>query len=88
MRCVSCGEEMRLLQVVEEMTMMVTGYEKHSFECSGCREVEQRLVFTKRKGPIRRHVQNDAANASREPLKPQHEGATVAHIGTTSVRGM
>ena len=57
MRCILCGEEMRLLQVVEEMTMMVTGYEKHSFECSGCREVEQRLVFTKRKGPIRRNVQ-------------------------------
>jgi hypothetical protein len=57
MRCVSCGEEMRLVQVVEEKNMMVTGYEKHSFECSGCREVEQRLVFTEHKGPIRRNVQ-------------------------------
>ena len=58
MRCVSCGEEMRLLQVAEDKTKMVTGYEQHTFECSGCREVEQRLVFsTGRKGPIRRNVQ-------------------------------
>ena len=58
MRCVSCGEEMRLLQVAEDKTKMVTGYEQHTFECSGCREVEQRLVFnTGRKGPIRRIVQ-------------------------------
>ena len=58
MRCVSCGEEMRLLQVAEDKTKMVTGYEQHTFECSGCREVEQRLVFnTDRKGPIRRNVQ-------------------------------
>jgi len=58
MRCVSCGEEMRLVQVAEDKTKMVTGYEQHTFECSGCREVEQRLVFnTDRKGPIRRIVQ-------------------------------
>ena len=37
---------------------MVTGYEQHTFECSGCREGEQRLVFnTDRKKPIRRNVQ-------------------------------
>ena len=58
MRCVSCGEEMRLVRVAEDKTKMVTGYKQHTFECSGCREVEQRLVFnTGRKGPIRRNVQ-------------------------------
>ena len=36
---------------------IVSGYERYTYECSGCREVEHRPVFnTGRKGPIRRNV--------------------------------
>jgi hypothetical protein len=36
---------MHLVQVVEDNTMMVPGYEHHTFMCSGCSEVERRLAF-------------------------------------------
>src|SRR5215471_3991868 len=36
-RRVACGAE----------TMMVPGYEHHTFECSACREVERRPIFTR-----------------------------------------
>ena len=58
MRCVPCGAEMRLVQVVGDDTMMVVGYEHHIFECSGCREVERRLTFDRtRRSPTGRIVQ-------------------------------
>jgi hypothetical protein len=58
MRCVGCGTEMHLVQVVEDDTKMVTGYEHHRLECSGCREIEHRLVFNQsRKSRTRRNVQ-------------------------------
>jgi len=37
---------MRLIQVDRDDTMMVPGYERHTLECSGCKEVERRTVFT------------------------------------------
>jgi hypothetical protein len=58
MRCVTCGTEMHLVQVVEDDTKMVTGYEHHTLECSGCCEIERRLVFNQsRKSRTRRNVQ-------------------------------
>jgi hypothetical protein len=36
---------MNLMQVVPDTTMMVSGYEHHTLQCSACPEVEQRLVF-------------------------------------------
>jgi hypothetical protein len=56
MRCLSCGEEMRLVQICEDKTKSC-GYERHTYECSGCRDVVHRPVFNEgRKGPIRRNV--------------------------------
>jgi hypothetical protein len=71
MRCVLCGEVMHLVQVSEDKTKIVAGYEQHTFECSGCREVEHRSVFTEgSKGPIRRNVQIVA--------HPKYEGSYAA----------
>jgi hypothetical protein len=39
---------MILVKVVPDTNMMVAGYEHHTSQCSGCYEVEQRLVFTQR----------------------------------------
>ena len=58
MRCVACGAEMHLVQVAGDDTMMVRGYEHHTFECSACREVERRLTFSRAKrAPTGRIVQ-------------------------------
>src|SRR5882757_7593490 len=46
MRCMSCGAEMRMLQVEPDDTMMVPGYERQTLQCSGCNEVERRTVFS------------------------------------------
>ena len=42
---------MRLMQAVPDNTMMVSGYEHHTLQCTGCDEVERRLVFTREKRP-------------------------------------
>jgi hypothetical protein len=52
MRCMACGAEMRLMQVVPDDTMMVAGYEHHTLQCTGCDEVERRLVFSREKTPV------------------------------------
>jgi len=52
MRCMACGAEMRLMQSVPDETMMVPGYEHQTWACSGCDEVERRLMFTRAKTPI------------------------------------
>jgi hypothetical protein len=58
MRCVVCGAEMHLLRIAADKTMMVPGYEHHSFECSACREAGHGLTFTRaRRSPTGRTVQ-------------------------------
>jgi len=58
MRCVVCGAEMHLLRTAADKTMMVPGYEHHSFECSACREAGHGLTFTRaRRSPTGRTVQ-------------------------------
>jgi hypothetical protein len=52
MRCIGCGEEMRVLQAVADQTMMVPGYEHQTLECPGCHGVERRLVFARPIGPL------------------------------------
>src|SRR5206468_3115075 len=47
MRCMACGAEMVLMNVVQDDTMAVPGFGHHTFTCSECQDVEQRLVFTK-----------------------------------------
>jgi hypothetical protein len=51
MRCVACGAEMHLVEVTRDDTLMVRGYEHHTFKCPACREVERRLVFNSAKRP-------------------------------------
>jgi len=49
MLCLACGAEMRLVQVVEDTTMLVSGYEHQTWQCSGCDSVEQRTTFSRKK---------------------------------------
>jgi len=48
MRCMACNGEMDLMTVVPDETMPVPGFEQHTFMCSLCHDVEQRLVFNRR----------------------------------------
>ena len=47
MRCVACGDEMILTNVAQDDKGAAHGYEHHTFSCSKCREIEQRVVFMK-----------------------------------------
>jgi hypothetical protein len=60
MRCMGCGAEMVLANVVRDDTMKVLGFERHSFRCVKCHDIDRRLVFIK-------HGRQDDA----EPL-PMH----------------
>jgi hypothetical protein len=48
MRCLMCHAEMILIKVVAEETAGVTGFERRTFQCSNCGDVEQRLTFSSR----------------------------------------
>jgi len=50
MRCLSCGAEMRLEQVAGDDTAPVPGFERHTFRCSACGDVEERRVFSGQAG--------------------------------------
>ena len=45
MRCMACGAEMILMNVIQDETMPVPGFEHRTFMCSGCHDVERRLAF-------------------------------------------
>ena len=47
MRCLVCGAEMRVVEVAADDTMRVSGYEYHTLQCSGCDDIERRLVFSR-----------------------------------------
>src|SRR6516225_1197176 len=49
MLCLDCGAEMHLVQVTKDTTMLVSGYEHHTWQCSGCSATEQRMTFTREK---------------------------------------
>src|SRR5688572_16002744 len=51
MLCMSCGGKMRLVSVDPEELGTVTGFERHTIECSSCHEVERRLIFTREPTP-------------------------------------
>jgi hypothetical protein len=45
MRCMACGNNMRLVRVVLDHAMAVPGFKTQTLKCSGCGDSEQRLVF-------------------------------------------
>jgi hypothetical protein len=47
MRCIACGDEMILTNVARDDRGASHGYEHHTFSCSQCRKIEQRVVFMK-----------------------------------------
>jgi hypothetical protein len=53
MRCLLCGAEMRLEEEGEIETVPVSEFQRYSFKCSVCGDVEQRLLSHKDVEPLR-----------------------------------
>src|SRR4249920_324914 len=60
MRCLVCGAEMRLEEIALDETAPVSGFQRHTFKCSSCGDVEERLAF------VKEHSQADAVSAAPE----------------------
>ena len=52
MRCLGCGAEMRLMQVVLDDTRMLPGLERHTFKCTACPEIARRVRFSRPQIPV------------------------------------
>jgi hypothetical protein len=53
MKCLACGASMRLMQVEQrgDPTLEVA-FERHTFKCSACSQISQRLVFSRPRSPV------------------------------------
>jgi hypothetical protein len=47
MRCMLCDAEMILIKTVQDDTMPVPGFERRTFRCPACQDVERHLAFVK-----------------------------------------
>jgi len=72
MRCLGCGAEMKLTEVVRDDSMMVPGYEDHTYECPDCHEVDRRRVF---RGEATASVAEPPPTAAQDPA-PAQTGTT------------
>jgi hypothetical protein len=45
MLCIMCGAEMRLLEVHPDQSIAVLEFERHTWECSACQDIERRFTF-------------------------------------------
>jgi hypothetical protein len=53
---------MRLVEVVEDATMLVSGYEHQTWQCSGCSSVERRMTFSREKRQTHKVPVTDVAS--------------------------
>src|SRR5947209_11016149 len=79
MRCMLCGAEMQLTEVVPDRELQTPGYEHHSFECAACGERETRLIFSReprKPQPISAAMPtNPEPVVTREPKQPEPPAA-------------
>jgi hypothetical protein len=52
MRCLACGAEMRLIEVINDGRMAATGFERHISKCSGCSRIRWRWEVAGNRVPI------------------------------------
>jgi hypothetical protein len=95
-----CGAEMQLVQAVPDETMMVAGFEHRTLQCSGCDEIERRLVFNPERAaasvnatsvavapPVSPATAPDAPAAAQTPETPSAPTAPDASIADAPVNG-
>src|SRR5690349_3286905 len=59
MRCMACGEQTLMKEVLHDESAEVTGFEHETLHCPACRTTERRLVFSR--GPRQTIVLSAAA---------------------------
>jgi hypothetical protein len=53
MKCLACGASMRLMQVEPRGdSKSEVAFERHTFKCSACLQLSQRMVFSRPRSPI------------------------------------
>ena len=78
MRCMACGAEMILTNVVQDETMAVPGFEHQTFMCSECHDVERRFVFTKQDRDGDSEPMPEQVESSPVPASTVHEEQAAA----------
>src|SRR6202011_2321849 len=73
MRCMACGAEMILTNVVQDDMMGVPGFEHQTFMCSECHDLERRFVFTKQDRDGDGEPMPEQASPSVAPASTVHE---------------
>jgi len=71
----ACGAEMQVVQVVPDDTLMVPGYEHHTLQCSGCNDIERRLVFNRESAEQAAAATEAEATPVAPPAEPMPEPA-------------
>jgi hypothetical protein len=78
MRCLACGSEMHLRDVVLADIPTMPGFERHTFRCSACPQVARRLVICRAKMPVVDPlVPSTASEASASNIQTQAVGSTL-----------
>jgi hypothetical protein len=72
MRCMACGAVMHLIEVQPAESSMGPGFEQNKYQCSGCKDVEQRLVFNSPNAGRREPV--DVHPAAASSVAPDGQG--------------
>ena len=68
MRCMACGAKMVLITAIEDWNMPVLGFERETYMCLGCGDIEHRTAFNKQ--IKERHDAEVAALLAAPPLAP------------------
>jgi hypothetical protein len=77
MRCMLFDAEMILMNVVQDDTMPVAGFEHRTFMCSSCHDVERRLVFVRAAAMPVPATQSTPREQSDSRPVPQHDDSAV-----------
>src|SRR5438270_2897573 len=85
MRCMACGAEMILMNVVPDDRMIVPGFEHHAFMCSDCGEVERRFVFN---SPPTQHDIEAVTVDTAPPISPTSPAPDDAPAAPGLLRGV
>jgi len=68
MRCLLCNAEMSLISSVKDESLMASGFERHTYMCSGCGDTERRFVFNKNEKKDDHDQQHTEATLAPEPI--------------------
>ena len=84
MRCMTCGDNMRVVRVVTDHTMAVPGFKTHTLKCPRCQDTEQRLVFDR---PSAVEALRDAPPIAVEDAADRKEGEALLRQAMEKVSG-